>query len=297
MPTVVLQGGLGNQLFQYAVGRALSIKTNSKLYLEISRLTQPPKPNLTPRTFQLPHFNIQGEAIFQQVRKSLISKLKIKTFDLLEKMSPKRAAQICMVYKNRSPHRYAPYVLDLPANVLLFGYYQSEKYFLQIEDTLREELSLSKEPTGPNQKWGMQIDGCNSASVHIRRGDYTELGWDLPVTYYRSAIEKIDSTENDVELFFFSDEMGATKEHIEEFLPSTFSASEVHFVDCNDGQEAYEVLRLMTACYHNTVANNTLSWWGAWLNQHDEKLVFTRAYWIDHVRSLDIIPNRWPDWR
>ena len=266
---VVLQINLGNQLFQYAFGRALYIKTNSKLYLEISRLTHPSKPDIAPRTFQIPHFNIQGEAIFQQVGKSLISKPKIKTFDLLEKVRPKRAAQICMVYKNRSPHRYAPYVLDLPANVLLFGYHQSEKYFLRIEDTLRGELSLSTEPTGPNQNWSMQIDGCNSASVHIRRGDYTELDWDLPATYYQSAIEKIDSTGNDVELFFFSDEIGWTKEHIEEFLPSTFSASEVHSVDCNDGQGTYEDLRLMAACNHNIIANSTFSWWSAWLNQPD----------------------------
>jgi hypothetical protein len=221
-------------------------------------------------------------------------------FSLLGPIVPELATQVCNVHRDRHSQRFAPHVLDLPGDVLLFGHYQSEKYFWDFRDNLLTELSVQKKPSPKNRTWMEKIETSNSLGIHVRRGDYINQGWVLPVEYYRLAIKETRNRVNDVNLFFFSDDIKWVREHTQRMLPDGFPSSKVHYVDCNDGEEAYEDLRLMQSCHHNIIANSTFSWWGAWLNQYDEKLVFAPAYWIrDHVGNLDIIPKRWStiDWR
>lgn len=299
MATAVLRGGLGNQLFQYAVGRVLSNRTSSNLHLETSLLTQPSNPNLTPRTFQLSKFNIRGSTTHRSIKTNSSLRLRLKLFSLLSPIAPELAAQVCNVHRDHHSQRFAPYVLDLPGDVLLFGHYQSEKYFRDFRDTLLTELSVQQKPSSKNRTWMEKIETSNSLGVHVRRGDYVPQGWNLPAVYYHRAIREARSRLENVNLFFFSDDIEWVREHTQRMLPDTFPTSQVQYVDCND-QEAHEDLRLMRSCDHNIIANSTFSWWGAWLNQHDEKLVFAPAYWIrDRVENLDIIPKRWSviDWR
>ncbi len=297
MATVKLHGGLGNQLFQYAVGRALSYKTSSKLYLETSTFTGTSSSNSEPasRTLQLSNFNIQGEIVHNPIDQAPLLLGRFKIFDLLSAISPEIAAQVCLVHKDlEEPHRFTPYILTMPGSTFLYGYYQSEKYFTEIRNTLRNELSIRANPTDQNREWKEQIEAHNSVGVHVRRTDYVEQEWQLPAEYYQSAIKEIYALSGDITLFFFSDKIEWVKENIERFLPHEFPVENVKCVDCNDGENAYEDLRLMKSCRHNIIANSTFSWWAAWLNQDKDKTVLAPAYWLrNRVENIDIIPQRW----
>ena len=294
MPTVVLHGGLGNQLFQYAVGRTLSLKTGSTLYLNVSKLSEPTKPGVTRRKYQLSNYNICGEIQTGSIDKSFLVRLRSKIFDMLRSFDGYHASLISRFHRENRPHVFYPYVLNIYGSSILFGYYQSEKYFSDIKRDIRQELRVLDEPSGENRTWKTTIEETNSASVHVRRGDYVHHGWALPPSYYRSAIAELNSSENDLTLFFFSDDLPWLRRHLRTLLPTGFSSHNVHIVDCNTGAEAHEDLRLMRSCRHNVIANSTFSWWGAWLNQYSDKEVIAPSYWLrDWVKDLDIIPERW----
>jgi hypothetical protein len=253
-----------------------------------------------PRTFHLPKFNVKASTIHSPIPKNSFLKFRLKAFSLFRPFSPKLAAHTFKVHKDCHPRRFSSSVLTLPHTAFLFGYYQSEKYFYDVGDKLRTEIVLSEKPSGQNEQLKSQIERQNAVSVHVRRGDYTSHGWTLPPGYYRAAIERICASTEDVTLFFFSDDLEWVRSHIRAFLPPHFPSKRVRYVDCNGEKDAPEDLRLMRSCRHNIIANSTFSWWGAWLNQHSEKVVLAPKRWIyDHVQNLDILPNRWSvvDWQ
>lgn len=299
MPTVFLQGGLGNQLFQYAVGRALSIRSGSHLYLEVSQLSNP-SPPAPPRSFQLSPFNIEGTVTRRPIDQRPTARLRLKLFIILKPILPRLAARVLRVHKDTSSQQFAPHVLTLSGSALLLGYYQSAKYFRSISNTLKKELSVETPPSPQNQAWISKIKSTQSVSLHVRRGDYTEQGWTLPPAYYQSAIERVRARMDEPKLFVFSDEMTWTSQNLNRLLPDDIARSHVHLVKCNGTQEAYEDLRLMQSCRHHIIANSTFSWWGAWLGQYRNKTIFSPAYWLGSpVDKLDILPPDWIpiDWR
>ena len=174
MPTVILQGGLGNQLFQYAVGRSFSLKTGTKLYLEISTFARSSNSNLPPRTLHLPNFAIQGEIIQKPIENAPLLKGRFKLFSLLSRVNPKLATRICRVHKDlQNSRRFTPYVLNIPGNAFLYGHYQSEKILSFVQKDDAEGAFLQNKPSGINQKWKSQIEVKKSVGVHVRRGGYT----------------------------------------------------------------------------------------------------------------------------
>ncbi|WP_423816350.1 alpha-1,2-fucosyltransferase [Salinibacter grassmerensis] len=294
MPTVIVHGGVGNQLFQYAAGRALSLKTGARLYLETSTFARSSASGGVSRTLRLPRFSVQGQLIRDSVEDRALLEGRFKLYTLLRRASPRLALQTCRVHRDlECPRHFAPHVLEAPGSSLLYGYYQSERYFRPVADTLRTELTLRDGPDGENQRWKSRIEEEKSVSVHVRRGDYTRQGWTLPPAYYRSAIQEMRRTIERPRLFFFSDEMDWVTAHIGALLPDGISHENVRFVEGNE-ERACEDLRLMKACSHNIISNSTFSWWGAWLNRNERKTVLAPAQWLPgRARDSDIIPERW----
>ncbi len=298
MPTVALRGGLGNQLFQYAVGRTLSQRTESTLELETSTLSPSPSSVAPSRPLHLRDVPIQGTFVHTSVRSNPLLRGRLKLYSLTSKISSTLATSIWRVYKEQHPQRFDPRVLSLSGDTYLLGYFQSERYFCEISDTLRDELSLQT-TTGPSHAWKKRIETTNSVGVHVRRGDYVQRGWTLPFQYYQRAIETMRSRLQDIELFFFSDQIEWVKAHTEHLLPDPSASPPIHCVDCNSEKDTLEAFGLMKRCRHHVIANSTFSWWAAWLNSTEDKVVLAPAYWIhDRVDRLDIIPERWTvvDW-
>jgi hypothetical protein len=279
MVTVKLIGGLGNQMFQYALGRTIAHRRRTSLALDVSA--------------------------FRDWYK--LRKYSLGVFNIVEKFAPggiPRFSRVCAlgqrfllpgvtyVLKEKS-FPFDPDALNAPRNVYLDGYWQSEKYFKEIEDVIRREFCFKTEPDPPNSELANRVKSVNSVSVHVRRTDYVsspksyELLGICPLEYYREAAELIVSQVPNPHFFVFSDEPDWARGNLEPKGPTTFVTQ-----NCLDN--AHEDLRLMALCRHHIIANSTFSWWGAWL-ANSGGIVIAPQRWFrsNHVDARDLIPAGW----
>lgn len=290
MIVVNLKGGLGNQLFQYSAGRALAIRHNTNLKFDVSVLNADPKNVYTKREFELDVFEINA---------SLASENDIKLFEkktffkkVLNKFLPPFLSGYYVA--NQVGFEYDSRFQSLPANTYLNGYWQSEKYFLSIRETLLKELSIKKPKTKEVIAAESEIRNSNSVSLHIRRGDYVslkasfELHGLLPAEYYYKGIELIKKHYPEISLFVFSDDISWVKENLK-------FTDKCTYVDFNAGENSVFDLHLMSLCKHNIIANSSFSWWGAWLNQNKSKIVISPSAWFSRtdLNTKDVIPESW----
>jgi Glycosyl transferase family 11 len=294
MIVVRLRGGLGNQLFQYAAGRALAEHHGVALKLDLYTYTRHKY-----RTFELGNFNIDCiEATRQEVHQYTGSNPIGRFFNKRENYlrSPKVFAQ---------PHyHYYEDFFKLPPDLYLSGYWQSEKYFAAHRDEFLKRYVPRHPMDLKNQEYLEQIQKTNSVGLHVRRGDYIGQQYNqfyggLQEDYYRKAVslvkEKIDSPT----FFVFSDDLGWCRKNLDLDLAV--------FVEGNSGVNAFKDLGLMAACQHNVIANSTFSWWGAWLNQNPDKFVVGPRQWFKksynekrepvypcrYYNTKDLLPGDW----
>jgi hypothetical protein len=278
--TARLFGGLGNQLFQYAVGKAVAEYNKCGLVLD----TRETNAKGSHWKFALSHFNIQAtigdETNLPPMRSKSIPYNLWRYFG----KNPKFIREAHLGYNE--------VINVLGSNTYLHGYFQSEKYFSGIADELRQDLTLSTLPSDKNRQWLDIIDKSNSISLHVRRGDYLASGDAYAVCnqdYYTQAIQYItDHIDNDPTIFVFSDDPTWAKDNIQ-------TGYKTHFSDHNDGSKHYEDLRLISHCKHNITANSTFSWWGSWLNQNPDKIVVAPKDWFgkEKMHNPDITPDSW----
>jgi hypothetical protein len=276
-----LKGGLGNQLFQYALGRSLAQKYNVPLRLDTSWFGIVPN-----RQYDLGNFAISGTVAtpeeIDQVKGSLITRL-------ADRMKP--------YYRRTSiteqAFQFDPHILSAGPNTYLDGYWQSEKYFKDIAPLIRNEFTVTAQPTGKNKELLQQIQETTAVSLHVRRGDYVanksfnNFHGTSPIEYYEAAVAHIASKVKKPHFYIFSDDPSWTKEHLIFDYPMTF-------VTGND-KAAQEDLRLMSNCQHFIVANSTFSWWGAWLASSPKKSIIAPKVWFKAKPNdeIDLIPKDW----
>jgi len=253
-----IQGGLGNQMFQWAYGRYLSHKHDTELRLDTNfynyRL-----PGTTQREFLLNRFtNISTNT---DLRVSLVGP----------------------IYKIEDNFIFKEVPKPVNVNYYLDGYWQSEKYFKEIESLIREDFKPSDEMLSKLLKTPL-IDK-NNISLHIRRTDYVTSNGYHPVQsieYYNKAVETIGEYDY---IFVFSDDIKWCKENLH-FDNMIFMEG---FTDIQD-------LYLMSFCKNNIIANSSFSWWGAWLNNNMNKKVVAPEKWFGdmaNINTTDIIPESW----
>lgn len=290
MIIVKLTGGLGNQLFQYALGRRLALEHKTNLFLDTSFFKIY---NL--RNYELLHFNIA------ESKPSLSDVLKIKTikFFITSEVVIKNLGYIIkrVIKRKRGWLPVSQKFIKIKNNIYVEGSWPSEKYFKNIENVIRQDLTL-KEPL--DQKYLdilNRINDSNSVSLHVRRGDYLNaknlkvFAPDYSPEYYREAIKIISDKVGPIKLFIFSDEINWVKNNIPLPFPTEFVSPDTG-LDSADYQE----LILMSACRHNITANSTFSWWGAWLNNNHQKIVITPKKWFLPAAAIDerdMIPSMW----
>lgn len=290
MITVKLKGGLGNQLFQYAYSRAISLKLETPLFLDVSGYEDQSEID-THREFQLECFNIQA-TILDGADHNKIVFLKNK----IEKM----IGSIKNILNPYSGYIFDPKNLDIKDESHLEGFWQSEKYFSDIETILRYDLVL-KEKLGPKAKLfkdrikQVEENGGISTSIHIRRTDYVTNKYAntyhgvLDLTYYQKAISILQSKlcGKQLVLFIFSDDIAWVKQNFKTEIPYV-CVSRPEIQDCED-------MILMSMCNHNIIANSSFSWWGAWINPRKDKIVIAPKRWIRDVRANtnDVTPLDW----
>lgn len=267
MIIVRLRGGLGNQLFQYAAGKALAQYHQVDLALDLYTYKKHPY-----RKFELANFNIDApEASREEVHRFTGSNPVIRYLNKRENYFHCQG-----VFAQPHYHYYHDF-FSLPPDIYLSGYWQSEKYFSNIPGLIREQFTVSQPLDSRNAELSLKLSAGNSIAVHVRRGDYTNATYGsffggLSEEYYMDAIEKLEREIPDPVFYFFSDN--------QEWCKKTFSGVKAEFIDHNQGTDSFKDLVLMSYCRHNIIANSTFSWWGAWLNENPEKKIIAPAQWF-----------------
>jgi Glycosyl transferase family 11 len=289
IPLVItrITSGLGNQLFQYALGRQLADKLNTPLYFDLSYYHQTYDTD-TPRQFRLDQFNIDYQ---------LLETSPWQTASRMTRLLPGRSFPGLCQFVQEDSFAFQPRVLKAGAMmVILDGFWQSEKYFAEATPLIRQEL-LFKHKSGPDAEMYRQELGQASMpiSVHIRRGDYVthsefsqSFGF-VGIDYYQRAISRLTRQFPERTLFVFSDDPDWVAENLPLEAPFVIVRHTGPNADLDD-------LRLMSRCQHHIIANSSFSWWGAWLNPNPRKLVIAPVNWFRHKpdwNTRDLLPQSW----
>ena len=291
-----ITGGIGNQLFQYAFVRSLSIKFNKKFKLDLSwyrdydKYEESINPNAaTKREYLLDKFNIT-ENLLNRLYLSISYRLnnypslkKITNYPLIRYFS----------YKTITESDFDIERIDNYNNIYLNGFWQNSNLLEEYRDTLEKDVTLKTTLSEKNKLYLNRIEDSNSIAIHFRRGDLLSRPVavaDQPSStddYYYNAVNIMNEKVNNPELFVFSDDIRWIEKNYKFDIPTTYINS--------DGPD-YEHFNLMCYCKHQIIANSTFSWWAAWLNNNQEKIVISPKWWYrDPVKNESIIriPQNW----
>lgn len=275
-----LIGGLGNQMFQYALGKKMSMMHNTKLIIDLTGYVNQSDTD-TQRHFELNKFNITG-------------KLQAKPAD--SKRTLLKIFSNGHIFTNTYKEKQFPFdekVLDQPNGTLFEGYWQTEKYFIDIRDQLLKDFALKSALSSSDENYLVRIHKTNSVSLHVRRGDYVsnenanKFHGLKGLDYYKQAIKLIAKNIDDFTLYVFSDDIQWCKQNLKNIH------NQIVFVD--DEREGVMDMLLMKNCKHNIIANSSFSWWAAWLNENAEKMVVAPKSWFNDpsTDTKDVVPSSW----
>ncbi len=280
--TIQLRGGIGNQLFIYAMGRRLSLANGIPLYLDVSSGFQG---DFFRRNYGLNAFNIAGRAVIR-VRPS---QWKRRAAIAANGMLPFRYRRYFRESGGHCDCRYLD--LRVVRSIFLEGYWQDEQYFSDIRHELKRDLTLRQRHAEENERLARKIRNSESVAVHVRRLHGVPAGCQeansavesLPVDYYLAALREIRERTRNPKFYLFSDSQS---------WPTVPAIPEDVVRVASEGENAqYEDLWLMSQCRHFVLANSTFSWWGAWLGRTPESIVISPVMheWDQIVK----LPDEW----
>ena len=291
-----ITGGIGNQLFQYAFVRSLSIKLNQKFKLDLSwyrdyhKFEEESNPNAaTKRTYLLDKFNIKNNLLNPLY---LSISYRLNNYSFLNKVK-KYPILNHFTYSTITESEFDINKVQNLKNVYLSGFWQKNDLFEKYSNLIGEEFTLKNKLSVENELFLNKIEQSTSIAIHIRRGDLLSRPAavaEQPYStekYYFGSINIMKEKLKNPELFVFSDDIDWVNNNFNFDLPTTF-------ID-NDGPD-YEHFYLMCNCKHQIIANSTFSWWAAWLNNYQEKIIISPKWWYrDPVKNESVIriPQDW----
>lgn len=287
---VRMLGGLGNQLFCYAAARRLALINNAELVIDdVSGFV---RDYAYQRQYQLGHFNIRS-------RKATPSE-RLEPFSRARRYLKRRLGQLLRIENRSYIHQvgvtFDPRLLLVKTTSTLYleGYWQSEDYFKDMEDVIREDLQIAPPIDPENTAMAAQMSDCIAVAIHVRFFDAPSEGGlnNASANYYIRAVAAMEEIVPGAHYFVFSDQPEAAREFID--LPT----ERLTWICHNRGDEnAYADLWLMTQCQHFIIANSTFSWWGAWLANRANKKVIAPNFEIQNGKTSwgfeGLLPKEW----
>ncbi len=272
--------GLGNQMFQYALGKRLALDWQDELKVDLSWFDNI-KTGDIPRELEIDSFNVVlKNATEAEVAMSMPSFF-ARTVDKIRGR----------INRNHF-YRFYPQVLKKKKNAYLDGYFQSYKYFESIRDVLLDEFTLKNGYHQEVNDIKSEIEKTDqSVAIHIRRGDFATIrkGYNglCDLSYYKKALEIIINNHPSIRLFIFSDDIEWARVNLKLASPMVFVS--------NPTLNPAEELWLMSLCKHQIIANSTFSWWSAWLNQNPQKIVISPSRWLvaENIKTENLLPASW----
>lgn len=276
-----LQGRMANQMFEWALGKAIKKQTGIQPIFDDSEETQ-----------KLSVFNLDFKKY--AIKKPLRYKLFRKTIPFRNIRNKLTKIKIKLPKLVENPYfKYDEKYINVQAPIYLDGFFQSYKYLENIREELLQDFSLKKPLNKKNKEILEQIKNTESVSLHYRRTDYLKsrvanVMGACTDEYYQNAVKTISEKINKpLTLFIFSDDPKWVKENVK-FDHKTI------VVDINSGRQGYFDMELMKNCKHNIIANSSFSWWAAWLNENPNKIVVAPKVWMKNIESdYDLMPPEW----
>ena len=275
MIAIKLMGGLGNQMFQYAIGRRISLEQNVPLKLDLSFLSRRDMgQNFIYRDYDLGIFILNSD---------------------LDPITPK-VLTINQPYYHHAPEiiAVANNMLQAGKHILLEGYWQTPKYFESCEKQLRDDFNFRNKVQETDKSHILDLLGViettDSVMVNIRRADYLNTNFHgvMGMEYVKQASRLISERVKNPKYFVFSDDI--------EWCLANIHLPNVTFVNHTYAGKKFEYyMQLMKACKHFIIPNSTFAWWTAWLNTSPEKIVIAPKKWFNdpNINTIDLVPSDW----
>ncbi|MBO9443474.1 alpha-1,2-fucosyltransferase [Phaeobacter italicus] len=275
-----LHGRLGNQMFQYAAGRALADRVGVALALDSRGAILRGEGVLT-RVFDL--------ELADPVHLPPLKQTNPLRYAIWRGIGQKIGAK--PYFRRERGLGYNPAFEDWGDNSYLHGYWQSQKYFQNSAERIRSNFTFPAFSNRQNAEMAARIAESTAISLHVRRGDYLTFAAHVlcDQAYYDAALAKVlDGLQGDPIVYVFSDDPQWAKDNLS--LPC-----EKVVVDFNGPDTDFEDMRLMSLCQHNIIGNSSFSWWAAWLNQTPGRRVAGPAKWFGDPKlsNPDIFPHDW----
>ena len=289
MNKVSIYGGLGNQMFQFAFSKALN-KYGHKATISFSGFLHYKHHNGfdLARAFDLKlpvHLKLLKFILFNA---GLVYRNRIAASFFRRSVTWYDAKK--NTYKEKREFEFDEHVFQ-QKNAFFVGTWQSVFYLKGVEENIKNEFIFNEPSDEVNKKLVEKIKGCNAVSIHIRRGDYLSAHWQSilcvikSTDYYEGAIRYIGQHVTAPNYFVFSDDMDWVKQNLN--IPNCT------YVNHNKGKNSYIDMYLMSLCKHNIIANSTFSWWAAWLNKNERKLVIMPERWMNNNSCEEMFPTEW----
>jgi hypothetical protein len=288
MILVRLTGGLGNQMFQYAAGRALADRLGADLLLDTRAFESPlALKAYTRRSYALSPFRLRAR---------VATSADLKNWPVWVVEIGMRLRFVRPLFRRwhfESGITYDPGLRALHDPVCLVGYWQSERYFTDVADRIRADFALTQPMSGENARLLELARTERSVGLHVRRGDFVSLNDAAQVhglcsiDYYRRAIDHVRERCAECRFLVFSDDPQWARAE----LPLDPSAV---FVTGNE-QQPEQDLALMRACKHHIIANSSFSWWAGWLGYSAEQIVIAPTPWYasPELDARDLTVPHW----
>lgn len=282
-------GGLGNQMFQYAAGRSLSLRLGMRHLVDISSFDK----YKIHQGFELSNvfdcqLNIASEA---ECRELLGWQRNLNVQRIVSK-------SMASIFRRRSfvleeDFNYCPDFEMINRSCYLSGYWQSWRYFKDYEKVIRSDFTFLKHSDPIFEKTKNLILNNESISLHVRRGDYVENSkaqskhGSSTLAYYNMAVKNIAEGLSEPVFFIFSDDPDWAFDNIKIKYPC-------HYINDNSASGSFKDMQLMSLCQHHVIANSTFSWWGAWLNKSPHSKVIAPMKWFANSQKVpDLFPDGW----
>ncbi len=288
MIIIHVMGGLGNQLYQYAMSEKL--KTLGKqVKLDVGAYQTADPEEREWRRLELDWLDSLFYEKCSDEERLLYRDSSIKLQDRIRRKVFGRKDKTVKESKSFMPEIYE---MD---DVYLYGYWACEKYYEDIIPLLHEKIRFCPSKNEKNQSCMEQMQRQNAVSLHIRRADYLTVADGerymgiCTEAYYQAAIRYISERVDNPVFYIFSDDVDYAREH--------FKEANMHIVDWNTGNESMYDMQLMSYCKHNICANSTFSMWGARLNKHPEKIMIRPLHSDNYeTDSVAEIRDNWKKW-
>lgn len=286
MRIVKVIGGLGNQMFQFA------------LYKVLQRLCPEERVLLDLHCFKGYHkhhgFEINNvfgadyeEATFREVARLAYPYPNFQAWRIGSRILPVRQTML----KEEANSALEPTALCRKGDTYYDGYWQHEDYFAHQRELILDTFQFPAFTDERDTTLAHQAANCNSVAIHVRRGDYVtdKLFKNISTTdYYTAAIQELNARVSPELILIFSNDIAWCQENISKHLQQP-----TIYVDWHAGADSYRDMQLMTFCKHHIIANSSFSWWGAWLHQGEQQIVICPEKWMNIHDSVSPAPASW----